>query len=257
MRSSLKHILQQPFVVATGFAALVHSTWSLATLFAGHEPEQQFSAAWIAWVIPALLIALSLDLGQVVTAAEIRNGQRNRAKLATFGVFAVFTYGLQWYHLAHHAPLLLLADGVRRDWLPVAQFISDAMLWFVPALLPLSTLLYTFSSVSHERVQPAEPVNTIIAPMQNMSVNIFPAASDAPREIAEPATHATAMSIEASHSATHPVAQLAEPSHDCIAECVCGWRKVCDNRRSATNSLIAHQRHCEKHKAIVLSESGG
>jgi hypothetical protein len=186
MRSSLRHIISQPFVVATGFAALVHSTWSLATLFAGHEPEQ-FSAAWIAWVIPALLIALSLDLGQVVTAAEIRSGQRNRAKLATFGVFAVFTYGLQWYHLAHHAPLLLLADGVRRDWLPVAQFISDAMLWFVPALLPLSTLLYTFSSVSHERVQPAEPAPQVFAPMQNVNVNILQAAPDPQPTIAESA----------------------------------------------------------------------
>lgn len=233
MRSSLRHIASQPFVVATGFAALVHSTWSLATLFAGHEPEQ-FTPTWLAWVAPALLIALSIDLGQVVTAAEIRNGQRNRIKLATFVTFAVATYGLQWFHLAHHSPLILLADGVRKDWQPFAQFLSDAMLWFVPALLPLSTLLYTFSSSEVVQVQHANETIQVIAPSQQVNVNILQPAIEAKREIAE-ASH---LAIEASQF---------------IAECVCGFRKVCDTKRSATNSRIAHQRHCEKYKLEVVS----
>lgn len=141
----LKHLVQQPFVASTGIAALVHSTWALGTLFSGKEPSQQFSASWFAWVIPAFLIAFALDVGQIATSAEIRAGHRNRRKYATFAVFALATYYLQWLYMAHHMPALELAAGVRETWSGTAQLIRDAAIWFIPALLPLSTLLYTFS----------------------------------------------------------------------------------------------------------------
>ena len=32
-----KHLTEQPFILATGLAALVHSTWSLGTLFTGAQ----------------------------------------------------------------------------------------------------------------------------------------------------------------------------------------------------------------------------
>jgi hypothetical protein len=229
MRSSLKHIMSQPFVVATGFAALIHSTWSLAVLFNGHEPEQ-FGGTWLAWVAPALLIALSIDLGQVVTAAEIRSGQRSRIKLATFATFALATYGLQWFHLAHHSPLLQLAAGVRADWQPLAQFISDAMLWFVPALLPLSTLLYTFSSADAVQESPVQSAKPVIAAQQNTTINILQPAKEVQ------ATHADG-------NAADLPAMLKPPEH--IAECICGWRGAYDSARGATNALTAHRRKCE------------
>lgn len=141
----LKHLVQQPFVASTGIAALVHSTWALGTLFSGTEPAEQFSASWFAWVIPAFLIAFALDVGQIATSAEIRAGHRNWRKYATFAVFAVATYYLQWLYMAHHMPALELAPGVRETWSWFAQLIRDAAIWFIPALLPLSTLLYTFS----------------------------------------------------------------------------------------------------------------
>lgn len=155
----LKHFTQQPFVFATGLAALVHSTWSLGTLFAGQEPPQ-FTVTWFAWLSPALLIAFALDIGQIVTSAEIRSGQRTRVKYATFSCFAVATYYLQWLYIAHHMPNLALAAGVREEWYGAATLLRDAAIWFIPALLPLSTLLYTFSHSSPSQLASKPDVPT-------------------------------------------------------------------------------------------------
>ncbi len=63
MRKFLRHLSAQPFIVATGFAALIHSTWSLGTFFSGEQPHDPVQ--FIFWLIPALLIAFSLDIGQI------------------------------------------------------------------------------------------------------------------------------------------------------------------------------------------------
>lgn len=164
----LKHLWQQPFVASTGVAALVHSTWSLGTLFSGKEPAAQFSFEWFAWLIPAFLIAFALDVGQIATSGEIRAGKRNWRKYATFAVFAIATYYLQWLYMAHHMPLLDLAPGVR-SWSALALPIRDAAIWFIPALLPLSTLLYTFShdeEATHAPESAPVPVVTVSEPDQ-------------------------------------------------------------------------------------------
>jgi hypothetical protein len=147
-----KEIKSQPFIFATGLAALVHSTWTLGTLFTGPEPRQM-TLNWLLWLTPAFLIAFALDVGQIVTSAEIRSNRRTRAKYATFFVFAAATYFCQWNYIAAHVPALPLAPGVRAQWLPFATLLRDSSLWILPALLPLSTLLYTFSSS-----QPASPL---------------------------------------------------------------------------------------------------
>src|ERR1044071_5161041 len=97
----IRHIVAQPFVFATGLAALIRSTWALGTLFSGPQPE---GWALLGWLIPAFLIAFSLDVGQIVTSAEIRAGQRTKAKYATFAVFSLATYYLQWTYIAAHMP---------------------------------------------------------------------------------------------------------------------------------------------------------
>ena len=147
MRAFFRHLIEQPFVMATGLAALAHSTWSLATLFAGQEP-QQFTVAWWSWLLPALLIAFALDVGQIVTSSEIRAGQRTFTKFFTFGVFAIATYFLQWLYIIHHVPALELSQGVRAEWHGVVLLLRDCAIWIIPALLPLSTLLYTLKSIS-------------------------------------------------------------------------------------------------------------
>ena len=156
MKRILSHTLRQPFIFSTGLAALVHSTWSVSTLFTGIEPYPQFSAAWFAWVLPGFLIAFSLDVGQIVTSAEIRDGSRSLAKFATFGIFAIATWYLQFLYIAHHMPALNLAEGVAH--VALATTLRDLGLWVLPLLLPLSTLLYTFSHTDALtlQVQPEE-----------------------------------------------------------------------------------------------------
>lgn len=140
----LRHLLKSPFVAATGAAAFVHSTWTIATIFGGLPPIEPFNLfTWLAWAMPAMLIAFALDIGQINTSIEIAEGQRTKRKYLAFALFALFTYFLQWFHLIHHIPALPLSQGVV-DSVPV-QILKAAAVWIMPALLPASTLLYTLS----------------------------------------------------------------------------------------------------------------
>ena len=159
----IKHMFRQPFVFATGLAALIHSTWALGTLFSGEQPT-----GWhlVGWLIPALLIAFALDVGQIVTSTEIRESGLTVARGLTFLVFALATYYLQWLYIAHHMPALELAPGISPIAQTTALYMRDAALWVIPAFLPLSTVLYTFSGEkknSFTEVPIATPV-TIDAP---------------------------------------------------------------------------------------------
>lgn len=143
---AIRHALGQPFVTATGAAALVHSTWALGTLFAGNQPDPTTQLLnYLGWLVPALLIAFALDVGQIVTSAEIREHGLTWGRGLTFFVFAGATYYLQWLYIAHHIPALPIAAGVSDIARGTALSLRDAALWIVPALLPLSTLLYTLS----------------------------------------------------------------------------------------------------------------
>lgn len=141
-----KHMIENLFVTATGIAALIHSTWSLGTLFTGNQPDPTNNMlGFLGWIIPALLIAFALDIGQIFTSAEIRKGDKRKIKYVTFGIFAVATYYLQWLYMAHHIPLLALENGIRTEWLPQVTLLRDMAIWIVPAFMPLSTALYTIS----------------------------------------------------------------------------------------------------------------
>jgi hypothetical protein len=151
-----KHVLYQPFIVATGLAALVHSTWGLATLFGGQQPE-----GWliVGWITPALLIAFALDVGQIATSAEIRQHGLTVGRGVTFFVFAAATYYLQWLYIAHHMPALQLGAGVSDMARTTAVYMRDAAVWIIPAFLPLSTVLYTFSGkTTHSLRETPNPV---------------------------------------------------------------------------------------------------
>lgn len=223
----IKHVLEQPFVAATGAAALVHSTWALATLFAGEQPGSLL--ALVGWLAPALLISFALDVGQIATSIEIRQHGMTFQRGVTFFVFAIATYYLQWLYIAHHMPALALADGVRASWGDFATIMRDAAVWVIPGLLPLSTLLYTFSTPNHA---PAAPTTVQIEPVE-------------------------------------PVAQLPEGIHSdgdtfTVICPDCGWTKHYDNPDSAGRGLRTHQlKHCtgnvirssNGHHVEVLNES--
>ena len=163
---ALRHAFGQPFITATGAAALVHSTWALGTLFSGIQPDPatQF-VSYLGWLIPALLISFALDVGQIATSAEIREHGLTRSRGITFFVFSAATYYLQWLYIAHHMPQLALAAGVRETWAGFATVMRDSAVWIVPALLPLSTLLYTLSGKQEQPPSPAAPIVSEVPPV--------------------------------------------------------------------------------------------
>jgi hypothetical protein len=223
----MKHLREQPFIIATGLAALVHSTWSLGTLFSGAEPIQ-FSLGWFGWLIPALLIAFALDIGQIVTSAEIRSGHRTRAKYATFLVFAVATYYLQWLYMAHHMLQIDLSAGVRAEWSGVASLIRDSALWLIPGLLPLSTALYTFSyeNPKHTTSNSAKSTESEVQPSITITHDVQPA-----QELPPP-TQQTLLA-------------LTEPTQAYEYRCPdCGYSNTYTSAVGAKRGGFAHSRHC-------------
>lgn len=227
----IKHIFKQPFIFATGLAALIHSTWSIGTLFTGQEPAL-WSGAWFAWMIPAFLIAFSLDIGQIVTSAEIRNGKRTFSKYVTFFTFAIATYFLQWLYIMHHMPEIALSEGVRDQWSGTAMLIRDLSLWIAPLLLPLLTFLYTLSSDDIDIDAPTQDAIEIEA-----YAPVYPVWGDELNEVL-----------------LNPSPELAElpesiptSDHDgYIAQCpACGWLKSYESEESRNRGLATHQaRHC-------------
>src|SRR5262245_22343166 len=86
---TVKHLMAQPFLTAVSIAAITHSTWAFATMFAGLEPHPQFEFAWWSWVIPGFLLAFSIDIGLLALGTRIRSGERTRSILGAFGVLCI------------------------------------------------------------------------------------------------------------------------------------------------------------------------
>jgi len=132
-----------PFVIASSIAAFVHSVWTLGVMFSGYPPDG-FTVYALLWYIPPVMVAVAIDIGLIATAHEIARGERNRAKLTAFTLLALASYYLQWVYIVHHAPAIALAEGVQLGR-GAAQWLNDLGIWILPAFLPGSALLYTFS----------------------------------------------------------------------------------------------------------------
>lgn len=214
------------FVIATGFAALVHSTWTLATIFNGPEPTV-IDVHWITWVMAAFLFAFAIDVGQIAISVELRGGERTRAKFIAFATLAGLTYFFQWWYVAMHLPAMPLSSGVRSDWLPLATTMRDAALWIVPAALPLATTIYTFSYAKPKIARPAK--SAIASANERAIAAVKPAKSDITIEM---------------------------PEQTIFVQCPdCDWSKECNSPRSATNSLTAHRRHAHPN-AVAINSNG-
>lgn len=253
----ITHAVKQPFVLATGVAALVHSTWALGTLFAGEQPAD--IPHLVGWLVPAFLIAFALDVGQIVTSAEIRAQGLTWQRTITFTVFAGATYYLQWLYIAHHMPALDLAAGVRPEWAGLTGLIRDAALWAIPALLPLSTLLYTLSSndksvavlPESEQLKPitiAQDENTLPAPVDD-GRRYLPGV---PVEV--PESDAGLWKVQ---EVLESVKAEQEQEHH-AAECpACGWSGSYKTATSARLAYNAHRRHCKAINVPVSSNGHG
>jgi len=155
-----KHLLEHIFIIATSIAMVVHSTWTFGTLFAGKQPIPMLSpldipsiVAYLFWLIPALLVAVAIDIGQIQTAMKLAKSNHWGHKAALFVTFialAVAGFYLQWYNLAHHIPFLEFAPGLTSETQAEFQGFKDLAIIFIPALLPISVVLYTVSLVTEQ-----------------------------------------------------------------------------------------------------------
>jgi hypothetical protein len=222
----LKHLIEQPFIAATGFAALIHSTWALGSFF-GLEPER-WTIEWFGWLLPALLIAFSLDVGQISTSMKIRENGLNFSNGLAFVMIALSTYYLQFLHLALHLPSWQIGAGISEIHRAHVETMIGLAIWLLPALLPLSTLLYTFSRDKEEQPiqQPLpEPTITLAKPEQ-------------------PLIEQKVTEIESSVILTEEIIQ--EPKYQAYCE-DCGWSVEYPNQKKAERALRTHQNlHCSK-----------
>jgi hypothetical protein len=211
----LQHIVQQPFVAATALAALMHSTWSLGVAFAGEQPEAGLTIEFIGWLAPALLIAFALDIGLLSTSNDIRRGNRSIAKLATFGVLSLSMFYLQFLYISSHGVALPISEGISTDSLPLVIGLRNLAIWVIPALLPLSTLLYTFSQTEGTPVPDSQT---------DSNSEIISANSEETPALREPKPKS-----KNKHSVACPD---------------CDWTGSYKSAKAASSALNAHRRHC-------------
>lgn len=164
MKPSLLHTIREhAFVASVSIAAFTHSSWSLATVFGGQEPS--FGWAWAGWIIPAALIAASIDIGLLSLATHIQNPkERTAGRILSFGLLALGMFALQGLYVSSHMPVIPLAAGVRAEWAQYAALFRDSMLIVVPGLLPLALVLHTISGSQHESAEQSPIVHTIERP---------------------------------------------------------------------------------------------
>ncbi|MEL6403514.1 MAG: hypothetical protein AAFR81_04055 [Chloroflexota bacterium] len=223
---ALRHIWQQPFIFATGIAALIHSTWALGTLFSGYAPAVDWTSwDWYEWFVPALLIAFALDVGQISTSSQIRDEGLTFARGFTFLIFAIATYYLQWLYMAVHMPLLEVSEGVTGGHAIFATELRNIAIWLIPALLPISTVSYTFSGSEHKHKFDADDYHPTIEVVQDVPL------------IEDPEIN---------------LLQVENPSFE--AKCICGWTRTYDNEDSMRRGLLAHQQKCSIYQQFAEIE---
>lgn len=243
--NAFRAIASEPFVAATGAAAFLHSTWTLQMMFSGRILN--IGAPFLDWAganIPSALLAFSIDVGQIKTSIDIREGKANAGKILTFAVLALATYYLQWIYMMHHAPDLALGAGVRPDMAETASAWRDAAIFIVPALLPLSTLLYTISNAN------ADSIN-----LRKLFLR-----AKRPNGRAERAQVRALRKVIQTQPALAPVGKSSGTFTDEYADAVrenadetyTGQCPYCDyqtepkaSERAAKAALSAHKRHCD------------
>jgi len=229
----IKLITHHGFIFATSIAMFVHSTWTFNTLFAGEQPVLDGTlAAWVPyllWVTPGALIAAAIDIGQVQTSSKLMRASgwtRRIALSVTFVVLAIAGYYLQWFHLVHHMPALSFGEGLAPATQDAVRTARDAAIYIIPALLPISTILYTMSEIGEH----SEPGTPAVPMIQIDRVNTENALAPVKSDFAELPERL----------------QADEDITEYTAECdACGWTKEYDNAESARRGLATHlSRHC-------------
>lgn len=142
------------FILAVAVAMFIHSTWSINTIFGGLSPALETDPVrYILWVVPGMLLAFAIDIGQISTSIRITQAHTTSQRIGlgiTFLILALAGYYLQWFHLAHHMPKLAFGEGLSTATRESVIAWRDAALFIIPALLPVSMVLYTLSNMGNE-----------------------------------------------------------------------------------------------------------
>lgn len=187
----LRHLIQQPFLVAVSLAAAIHSSWSFSVMFTGLEPHPQFTPAWFAWIAPGMMLAFSVDIGLLSLATQIRQGERTKGKLLAFAVLSGAMGFLQFLYIAAHQPEVKLGAGIRAEWTGLVTLIRDSAIWVLPLLLPTALILFAFSEGKRETAQPTTESRALVA---------VPDALIIESEVATPPDHPLAVSPNGHHA---------------------------------------------------------
>lgn len=238
---TLIKIVSELFIGLTALAMFVHSQWTFNILFTGHDQPVlngvETIVPFLLWFIPGAGIAFAIEFGQVATSYLLKRARtwgRRVPLIITFLVLALAGFYLQWFALAHHMPALEFGAGLSVDALPTATRMKDAALWIIPALLPLSTLVFTLSGIGESAEQKEPEIQPVETPAPLPIVEV-PA-------LAEPALK---------ESYLLPVKHMDETDdlppwlRETVARCECGWESTYKDAKAARMGLNGHRRHCE------------
>jgi hypothetical protein len=226
MKPSLLHTIRDhAFVASVSIAAFTHSSWSLATVFGGHEPG--FGPAWVGWIVPAALIAGSIDIGLLSLATQIQDPkERNWGRVISFVLLAAGMFALQGLYVASHMPVIPLAEGVRAEWAQSAGLFRDSMLIVVPGLLPLALILHTISGSRKAELPSSSPQ---LAPLTIETVDNQTTAI-VPKEIEYVDRITTLIEVQCDQ---------------------CDWVNSYPDNRAARMGLMGHKRQMHREKEPV------
>lgn len=211
----LRHIISQPFVASTSVAALVHSTWSLCTFMGGDQPTDPLHL--LGWLAPGFLLAFSLDVGLLWTAVSINRKEGGKGMYAAMGVLLLAMFYLQWLYMAIHLPEVNLGAGVRQQWIDAISFGRDLSLFVIPALLPISVGLFTFSRRdTHQTVVQNTAETALVTVVEALKVEMptkgdsTPQPADLPQETASLQTAQETVAEPVAEGATESFLPLAQ-----------------------------------------------
>lgn len=230
----LRQITSQPFIAMVALAALIHSTWSVSVMFNGIEPGVTDFASvlhWLWWVLPGVLFAVALDIGQLSSANSLRQGTKSRwalaSKVATFATMAAFSYALQLLYLLHHVPLLSFGAGLSVASQNAAQNVWEVCIWLIPGMLPVSIIMFTATdTIAIDHIPPQTPVSFTALALVGQ---------DAVQQIT-----------------------IEKPVERTDVECKvpgCEWAGTYETGRGAINAYNAHMRKHDLDRASILDDA--
>lgn len=211
-----KYVIAHIFVTLAGVSSMMHNTWTMGYYFNGQQPSVENISSFIdfihfmGWILPAFFAAFTIDVGLIVTSYEIKKDGLSFWRGLTFVSLALAAYYLQWLYLGNHMPELALSDsivGSNRDY---ALLLNGAAMWILPAVLPVSIILSTFSGDNQEKPRRKQHESKQVQKFEDM-----------------------------------PLMPIEENQHIAICD-VCGWQsEPKESSGKAAQSLAGHKRNCE------------